>query len=183
MYGGGSYAELGTIKLDDDCDSSAYDSKTKYLYVVNGGRDAHQAYSLISIVDTTTAKKIANMKINTDSVEALALESSGPRLFVNQTGLNSVGVFDREKHTQLAAWSIAQEGQRNGPLALDEANHRLFVVTANPGKLIVLDSDSGRILARLPCVSLADDIAYDRENKRIDITGDQFIDVFHATRC
>ncbi len=31
----------------------------------------------------------------------LALEKSGPRLFVNITGLNSVGVFDREKRSSL----------------------------------------------------------------------------------
>jgi len=101
MYDSTSYKYLGGIKLKDDCDSMAYDPATKYLYVVNGGRGAHEAYSLISIIDTTTAKKLADIRIETDSVEALALEKSGPRLFVNMTGLNSVGVFDREKHTCL----------------------------------------------------------------------------------
>jgi DNA-binding beta-propeller fold protein YncE len=178
MYDGKSYKYLGAIKLEDDCDSSTYDPTTKYLYVVNGGKGAHQIDSLISIIDTTSAKKIADIKIDTDSVEAMALESAGPRLFANLTGLNSVGVFDRGKRTQLAKWSIADEAQKNGPLAFDEANHRLFVVTGKPGKLIILDSDSGRIVGSFPCVSLADEVAYDPGKRRIYIAGDEFIDVF-----
>jgi hypothetical protein len=121
------------------------------------------------------------MRVDTDSVEALALEKSGPRLFVNLTGLNSVGVFDREKRTQLATWSVAQEAQHNVPLAFDEANHRLFLATTKPEKLIVLDSDSGRVVASLPCVGLADDLAYDPGSKRIYISGTEFVDVFQQT--
>lgn len=179
MYDGGSYKYLGGIKLKDDCDSMAYDPATKYLYVVNGGRGAHEPYTLISIIDTTAAKKMADIKIETDSVEALALEKSGPRLFVNMTGLNSVGVFDREKHTLLATWSIAQEAQHNVPLAFDEANHRLFLATsAKPEKFVVLDSDSGRVISTLPGVGLVDDLAYDPGSKRIYISGTDFVDVF-----
>src|SRR5260370_22603517 len=125
MYDSSSYKYLGGIKLKDDCDSNTYDPATKYLYVVNGGRGAHEPYTLISIIDTTAAKKIADIKIETDTVEALALEKSGPNLLVNITGLNSLGVFHREKRSSLATSSIAQEAQHNGPLAFDEASHRL----------------------------------------------------------
>jgi DNA-binding beta-propeller fold protein YncE len=120
MYDTASYKYLGGIKLKDDCDSMAYDPVTKYLYVVNGGRGAHEAYTLISTIDTTAAKKLADIRIETDSVEALALEKSGTRLFVNMTGLNAVGVFDREKLTQLATWSIAEVTQHNVPLMFDD---------------------------------------------------------------
>src|SRR5258708_33561823 len=74
MYDTGSYKYLGGIKLKDDCDSNTYDPATKYLYVVNGGRGAHEPYTLISIIDTTAAKKVADIKIQTDTVEALTLE-------------------------------------------------------------------------------------------------------------
>jgi len=179
MYDSGSYKYLGEIKLKDDCDSNAYDPATKYLYVVNGGRGAHEPYTLISIIDTMAAKKIADIKIETDSVEALALEKSGPRLFVNITGLNSVGVFDREKRSLLATWSIVQEAQHNGPLAFDEANHRLFLATtAKPEKFVVVDSDTGKVITSMPSVSVADEISYDAKNKRIYVAGDQSVYVF-----
>jgi len=179
MYDATSYKYLGGIKLKDDCDSMAYDPATKYLYVVNGGRGAKEAYSLISIIDTTAAKKLADIRVETDSVEALALEKSGPRLFVNMTGLNAVGVFDREKHTQLATWSIAEAAQHNVPLMFDEANHRLFLAASGkPEKFVVLDSDSGKVVASLPVASMVDDMAFDSASKRIYTPGTEFVDVF-----
>lgn len=183
VYQGSSYKYLGGIKLEEDCDSMAYDPVTKYMYVDNGGKGAHMPYAFISIVDTTRSKKLADIKIDSASIEALALEKSGPRLFVNITGKNAVGVIDREKRTLIATWSIAPEATYNVPMAYDEAGHRLFLGTSifhstNPGKLVVLDSDSGKIVTSLPSVVNPDDMAYDFRSKRIYIAGDGFVDVF-----
>ena len=178
IYQGDTYKRLGAVKLLDDADSMAYDSSTKYLYVVNGGKGAKTAYSMISVVDTTSDKKLADIKIDSDSVEALALEKSGPRMFVNITGKNAVGVIDREKHTVIATWPIGEEGKHNVAMAFDEAGHRLFISTNNPEKLIVLNSDSGKIITSLPCGHMVDDMAYDVKSKRIYLTGSDFIDVF-----
>jgi DNA-binding beta-propeller fold protein YncE len=178
VYDGDSYKLLSSIKLEDDADSSAYDPSTKHLFVVNGGRGAKQATTLISAVDTTVGKKIGDIKINTDSVEQLQLEKSGQRLFVNLTGLNTVGVFDREKLTQIASWPVAP-AEDNGPIAFDEADHRLFVITLKPAKMLVMDSDSGHIVTSLACVAKADEASYDAANKRVYVAGgEEFIDVF-----
>jgi DNA-binding beta-propeller fold protein YncE len=179
VYDGDSYKLLSSIKLEDDADSSVYDPSAKYLWVVNGGKGAKQSTTLISAVNTTAGKKIADMKVNTDTVEQMQLEKSGPRLFVNLTGLNTVGVFDRGKQTQIASWPVSPTAEENGPIAFDEADHRLFVVTLKPAKLLVMDSDTGRIITSLPCVGHADEASYDAANKRIYIAGGQeFIDVF-----
>src|ERR1700680_4699005 len=108
IFQGDTYERLGVIKLQDDADSMAYDPSTKYLYVVNGGKGAHMAYCLISILDTTSDKKLADIKIDSDSVEAVALEKSGQRMFVNITGKDAVGVIDREKRAVIATWPIGQ---------------------------------------------------------------------------
>src|SRR6202790_4380113 len=97
IYDSDSYKPAGSIKLKDDADSMVYDSSTKYMYVVNGGKDAHMTYSFVSVVDTTAGKNLGDIKIDSDAVEALALEKSGPRLFVNMTGKDAVSVVDREK--------------------------------------------------------------------------------------
>jgi hypothetical protein len=133
---------------------------------------------LISILDTTSDKKLADIKIDSDSMEALALEKSGPRMFVNITGKDAVGVINREKHTLIATWSIAQEGKHNVAMSFDEAAHRLFISTNKPERLIVLNSDSGAIVASLPCVHMVDDMAYDPKNKQICLAGSDFVDVF-----
>src|ERR1700732_3111885 len=43
VYDGESYKPIDEIKVSIDADSIAYDAATHYLYVVNGGREAHTA--------------------------------------------------------------------------------------------------------------------------------------------
>jgi DNA-binding beta-propeller fold protein YncE len=178
VYDSDSYKLVGEIKVSIDADSIAYDSATNYLYVVNGGREAHTPYSLISVVDTNSSKKLRDIKINSNHVEAIVLEKSGPRMFVNITGQNAVGVLDRNKDTLTATWPLPAGDTQNVAMALDEANHRLFVVTRKPGKLIVLNSDTGKVVADLPAVGMVDDMSYDAQHKRVYLAGDQFLDVF-----
>ncbi len=90
-----SYKVVGHIPLTIDSDPIAYDPATKYLYVVNGGREAKTPYCLVSVVDTATDKKLADMKLESNRLESMALEKSGQRLFVNMTGVNSIGVVER----------------------------------------------------------------------------------------
>jgi DNA-binding beta-propeller fold protein YncE len=178
VYDSDSYQMVGQIKLSIDADSIAYDPATRYMYVVNGGREAHTPYSLISVVDTNASKKLRDIKINSNHVEAIVLEKSGPRMFCNITSLNAVGVLNRTKSALQATWPLPAGDTQNLAMALDEGNHRLFVVTRNPGKLVVLDSNSGKVIADLPSVNLVDDISYDAKQKRIYLAGDQFVDVF-----
>ncbi len=178
VYDGDTYKRLAAIKLERDADSMVFDPSTKYLYVVNGGRGAHAAFSFVSVLDTTAGKKLADIKIDSDSVEALAIEKSGSRMFVNITGKDAVGVIDRKTRTLIATWPIGQEGKHNVAMVFDETAHRLFISTNNPERLIVLNSDSGAIVASLPCGHMVDDMAYDAKSKRIYVTGTDFVDVF-----
>ena len=177
IYDGDSYKPLDSVKLTEDADSMGYDPGTKYMYIVNGGRAAHTPYSLISVVDTTTGKKLADIRIETNRVEALAFANSSPRLFANLTGKNAVGVIDRKTRTLLATWSVASAAEQNAPLTCDEADHRLLLVGRKPSTLIVLDSDSGKIVASLPCVDMVDDLTYDPKTQRIYAPGTEFVDV------
>jgi DNA-binding beta-propeller fold protein YncE len=178
VYQGDSYKPAGNIKLMDDADSSVFDPSTKYMYVVNGGKGAHMASTLISVIDTTATKKLADINIDSDSVEALALEKSGPRMFANLNSKGAVAVIDREKRTVIATWSIAQEGKKNAAMAFDEPDHRLFVVARDPGKVIVLDSDTGKILNSLPCVGDTDDAVFDPGSRRLYVAGLPSLNVY-----
>lgn len=178
VYDTDSYKMGAEIKVSIDADSIAYDPATHYMYVVNGGREAHTTYSLISVIDTNTSKKLRDIKINTNHVEAVVLEKSGPRLFCNLTGLSAVGVMDRKASALKATWPLPEGDKANVAMALDEANHRLFVVTRNPGKLIVMNSDTGKIVTSLDAVGMVDDMSYDAAHKRLYLAGDGAVDVF-----
>jgi hypothetical protein len=177
-YDSDSYKLLGEIKVSIDADSIAYDPATHYLYVVNGGREAHTPYSLISVIDTDNSKKLRDIKIDTNHVEAIVLEKSGPRMFINLTGKSAVAVLDRNKSEMSATWPLPAGDKLNVAMAFDEPDDRLFVITRNPGKLIVLNSESGKVITSLPAVGMVDDMSYDAEHKRLYLAGDGALDVF-----
>jgi DNA-binding beta-propeller fold protein YncE len=155
-----SYKVTGHIGLATDADSIAYDPAKKLLYIVNGGRAAKTPYCLISIVDVAGEKKLADLKLDTNRLESMALEKSGNRLFVNMTCANEIGVVDRDKRSLVQTWPITG-AKENVPMQYDEANHRLFVVTRKPSKLIVANTDTGKEVTGLSVRDFVDDLAFD----------------------
>jgi DNA-binding beta-propeller fold protein YncE len=165
-----TYELMGHTDLTIDADPAVYDPATKYLYVVNGGRAAKTPYCLISVVDTVTDKKLADIKLDTNRLESMALEKSGPRLFVNMTTANVIGVVDREKRALVTTWPITA-GLQNVPMQYDEANHRLFVATRMPSRLVVVNTDTGKEVTSLPTADSVDDLAYDPGLHRLYVPG------------
>jgi len=161
-----TYELIGRVALTIDADPVAYDPASKYLYVVNGGREAHTPYCLISIVDTQSGKKLADLMLDTNRLESMAIENSSARLFVNMTGINKIGVVDRNKRQVTATWPITA-GEQNVPMQYDEATHRLFVVTRKPSKLVVVNTDTGKEVTNVPVAEYADDLAYDAAHHRL----------------
>lgn len=178
IYETDSYKAVGSIKLREGADASAYDPSTKYLYVVNGGKDAKLPNSYISVIDTSAEKRLTEVKMDSPDVEGMALEKSGPRIFVAVRGNNAIEVIDRSKLAVTGTWSVADTGKKPTAIAFDEDNHRLFVGTRDPGKFIVMDSNSGKVVTSAAGAAMVDDMAYDAASKRIYFAGTLFIDVF-----
>ncbi|HEV3278788.1 MAG TPA: YncE family protein [Terriglobia bacterium] len=165
IYESKTYQLEKTVKLLVDADSIAYDPGTKYLYVVNGGGDAHQTYSTISVIDTTAGDKLADIKIDGDTLEAMAVESSSQRLYVNNRAKNQVEIVDRAKRTLVATWPVTK-GKVNVAMAFDEPSHRLFV-GCRSGQIVVFDTESGKEVAALPINTGVDDMVFDAAGKRL----------------
>lgn len=174
-----TYALVSSVKLLEDADSIGYDPNTKYLYIDNGGGDVHQTYSMLSVVDTTAGKKVADIKIDGDTLEAMALEKSGPKIYVNNKAKNQVDVVDREKREVIASWPVTK---CKGPVAMafDDANHRVFVACRD-GKVAVLDTQSGKEVTSLSITNGVDDAVYDPASKRLYTAADGNVDVFEQT--
>jgi len=177
IFDSDTYAPIETVKLTEGADSSAYDPAKHLLYIAAGGSDAKLAYSLIDIVDTGTRKKVGDIKVDSANIEALAIEKNGPRIFANIRDKSVVGVIDREKKTVTATWPLG-DLHGNTPLIFDEANHRIFVAGRKPASLVVLDSDSGKIVATLPTAEMTDDMAFDPAGKRIYVVCSDFTVVY-----
>jgi hypothetical protein len=153
---------LGRIDGLDDADNVRVDADGKLVYVGYGE-------GALAVIDPEQIKKVGDIKLDSHP-ESFQLESKAGRIFVNVPGARHVAVVDRDKAQVVAKWAL-DDAASNFPMALDEANHRLFIGCRKPAKLIVLDADSGKQVASLPCCGDADDVFFDPTTHRIYITG------------
>src|SRR6266446_187528 len=176
IFDSNTYKLLSSVKLLEDADSIGYDPVTKFLYIDNGGGDVHETYSMMSVVDTTAGTKLSDIKIDGDTLEAMALEKSSPKLYVNNKARSQVDVVDREKREVVTSWPITK-CKTNVAMAFDEVNHRLFVACRS-GSISILDTQSGKEVTALPITKGIDDMIYDPGSKRIYAACDGDADVY-----
>jgi len=134
---------------------------------------------MLSVVDTTAGKKLADIKIDGETLEAMALEKSSPKMYVNNRDKGQVDVVDRDKREVVASWPVTK---CKGPVAMgfDESNHRLFVACRS-GDIVVLNTETGKEVTALAMTKGVDDLTYDPVQKRIYAAGDGSADVYEQT--
>ncbi|WP_379988834.1 YncE family protein [Dokdonella soli] len=176
---GATYKIVDSFKHTPGADSMGYDAGRKRLYVVAGGRDMKKPDSHLVELDPYTGKSYGELKFDTDKVEAMAIEEHGDKIYINVTGKNTMAVLDKKTRAVVATWPI-KEAQKNAPLAFDEANRRLFVVTRQPGRLIVVNADTGASIADFKAPERTDQVIFDEARHRIYVLGGEgYIGVFH----
>jgi hypothetical protein len=198
---GTNYEVVKTVKLSGygdpnrGADNAAYDPASHLIYAGVevfenfGGSGQHGSTDAsIDIVDTKTAKLVGSIKLPGGDPAGITIEPSGKRLYVTMgdivDGESHVAVIDLEKRAVVAQWPIT-----GGPVphtaGLDAAHHRLFVGsrtiahTGNiggghqrePGKLVVIDTETGKVVQVLDSVGGADDLQYDAATGRIYFVG------------
>src|SRR6266480_4647341 len=173
IYDGKSFQAVGELDFKDDADNVRYDSATKQIYVGFGGGG-------IAVVNAVDGKQIGSIKLSAHP-EAFELEKNGRRIFVNVPNSRHVAVIDRDKSEVVATWKT-DLAFANFPMALDEANHRLFVGCRLPSKLVVLNTDSGDVVAKIDVSGDCDDLFYDTKRHRVyAICGAGKIDIIDQT--
>ena len=169
VFDGSSYALLKTLDYGDDADNLRYDSAHKRVYVGYGN-------GALGEIDSG-GNKVGETKLDAHP-ESFQLERDSPRIYVNLPKSEKVVVVDREKRTIISTWRTGMDFA-NYPMALDESDHRLFVVTRSPARMLVFNASTGEIIQKLAVVGDCDDVFYDKIRKRIYASGgDGAISVF-----
>jgi len=179
IFDGTTYQTLNTVGLSKGAGSIGYEGSRQLLYVDNGGKAAGNKSSQLSIVDTTSASKLADIKIDGDALEAMALDVFRPRMYVNNAAKNEIEVIDRWKAAIVASWPVAL-CKENVALALDEQRQRLFV-GCRGGKISVFDSNTDKEPQALAAPNGLHDLAYDSDAKRLYAAGDGAVSVYEQS--
>jgi DNA-binding beta-propeller fold protein YncE len=162
FYDAGTLKPAGVIEGLEDADNVRYDAGAGRLYVGYGG-------GALAVIDARQRKKVGEVRLD-GHPESFQLEKEGKRIFVNVPEARHVAVVDRQRGAVVAKWALG-EAKANFPMALDEGNHRLMVGCRQPARLVVLDTESGKAVATLPCAGDTDDVFYDAGRRRVYVSG------------
>jgi DNA-binding beta-propeller fold protein YncE len=158
------------VRLGDDSDNVRYDATAHRVFVGFGGG------ALVSI-DPGDGKALGEAKL-AGHPESFQLERSGSRIFVNVPDAHQIAVVERTGMKVTATWPVIT-ATANFPMALDEANHRLFIGCRRPAKVLVYDTTTGKESGSFDIVGDTDDLFFDAARKRLYISGGEgFVDVF-----
>jgi DNA-binding beta-propeller fold protein YncE len=169
VFDADSYRRLQRIALTPGADGIAYDERSGLLYVANGGEDAGAAESHITLIDTAREARVEDIVLRTPVLEALAIDAARDRLYVNAPADNAILVIDLIQRRMIDRWPMSL-ARRNEAFALDAARSRLYVGCNEGdvrGALVVVDTNSGHELERLPLGSWVDSMFYDARRGRI----------------
>jgi DNA-binding beta-propeller fold protein YncE len=153
IYDGGSFQQLAGVDFDGGADNLRYDAANKRVYVACGEDEKNAA---IATIDAVTNKRLPEEYKLGAEPESFQPEKSGSHIYVNLPGPQQVVAINRATK-QIARWPLSGIGG-NFPMALDEADHRLFIGTHAPSRMVVLDTGSGRVVTALPAVQDTDDL-------------------------
>ncbi len=168
-FDGGSYELLKSLSGLDDADNVRFDAKAGTIYLGYGS-------GALAVLDAATMNVTGSVKLPAHP-ESFQLETQGPRIFVNVPEAQEIAVIDRQKQSITATWPM-KKFQDNFPMALDEANHRLFVGCRKPARLVVFDTTTAKPVTDIAISGDTDDLFYDAGRKRIYLScGEGFLDV------
>lgn len=172
LVNGKDYKILDTIKLPNGVDGARFNPVNKYYYVESGGSASKATTHPLSIIDTQTFKHVGDIALPGNRSEAMVIDRAGKKMYVNNTGTDQIIVVDLDTRQPIARWPVPDAHIQNA-IALDEPHHRLFSATRQPPTFFVFDTDTGKVVTKLPCAGFNDDMWFDTARKRIYVTGSE----------
>jgi len=143
---------LQAVATGDNPDAILYEPKRREVYAVN-----HTGHS-VTVFGADTGEVRATIPLP-GTGEFAVLDGERGQVFVNVEDTSQLVVIDTATHRVTAGWPLAPGEEPTG-LALDPKTRRLFVACGN-GRLLMVDAESGRVLANAAIGAGADGAAYD----------------------
>lgn len=169
IFDGDSRRLLKTLAGMDDADNLRGDAKTEWIYLGYGN-------GALAVIRAATAERVADIKLP-GHPESFQLERDGRRIFVNVPDAKQIAIVDRANRSVRETWPL-QIHRANFPMALDEANHRLFIGCRTPARFLALETTHGSIIAEVEISGEVDDLFYDAKRKRLYLScGAGFLNV------
>ena len=147
-----THKTLSKVETGQNPDAIAYEPERGEVYVFN-----HTANSA-TVIDAKHATVVATIPLG-GSPEFAVANANTDRIYCNLEDKSEVAVIDVAKHEVIARWPLAPGEEPTG-IALDAVHHRLFAACHNK-MMVMLDTDSGKVIASVPIGAGTDGAAFD----------------------
>ena len=151
-----TYAILGTLATEPDSDGIIYDSTLNRVLAVSGDKGVLMTFK--PDIDPKNGKIDPPIELG-GAPEFLASDGTG-KIYINLEDKDMVAVVDLNSRKVIARWPVAPGGQPVG-MAIDKKAHRLFVGCRKPQKLVVMNTETGKVVDSLPIGAGVDATAVD----------------------
>jgi len=149
---------IGEVKsTGENPGPTVFDAATKRVFTFN--LNSHNA----TVVDSKEGKVVGAFDLG-GKPELVGTNAKG-NIFVNLVQKNVVLQIDSRKMTAGQTWPVAP-GVGPRTMAVDQKNGRLFIGCANR-RMVIMDSNNGRVISSVPIGPGPDDSAYDPETRLI----------------
>ena len=145
-----TYTLLGKIHTMPDSDGIIYDDFLNLILAVSG--DEGKLMTFKPDIDIATGK-FTTIDLG-GAPEFLAADREG-KAYINLEDKDLVAVVDLKANKVIARWPVAPGGHPVG-MSIDGRDHLLFIGCRDPQKLIVMSTETGKVVAALPIGSNVD---------------------------
>jgi len=147
---------ISKVDTGENPDSILYVRDQQEVYTFNGrGKSA-------TVFEAKSGKVVATIPLP-GKPEFAVVDRKAGRVYNNIEDTNQVVAIDFKTHAVVATWPIAP-GEGPSAMAIDIANHRLFLGCGNK-LMVVMDSESGKVVTTVPIGDGVDAVAYDPGTK------------------
>jgi YVTN family beta-propeller protein len=128
-----------------------YEPRSKHVFAFNGRSNN------ASVIDAVSLKEISTITLS--GRPELAVFNDAGKVFVNIEDKSEIAVIDSSTNKLLKSYPLGGGTEPTG-LAFDQKHNRLFSVCANK-KMVILDSETGKIIAEVAIGEGPDSAAFD----------------------
>jgi hypothetical protein len=140
LYKGQDFAPVGRVDLGDDADNVRLDAHSGNFLVGYGTGG-------IATLDAKTGAVLSKAALSAHP-EGFRVDQDGRRALVNLPNAGQIAAVDLTTGKQTATWRVP-DLRANFPMAWDEDHGVIAVVFRSPSRLVLLDSGTGSVKAKL----------------------------------
>jgi len=165
MFDSKTMAVIKKIDVQGNPDGLVGDPSSQLLFVLS-----HQSPN-VTAIDAKTGNVVGTVEIG-GAVEQSACDGKG-HLFIDVEDKGSVAVVDTKALKVVNTFSLGEKFGGNAGMAFDVRNHVLFIACRDPQVMVMMDSNTGKVLANLPIGNGCDGCGFNpRTNECFSSQGD-----------